>query len=156
MDWTVYVEIETEGPIDEAALWALAELGGSATGAAGDRRLSAITTETAPDGARALTQALDRVRAVIPVTLVAAEITTTAEADRRLAEPAFPALVGITEIASLLGVSRQRASALQANPSFPVPVASLASGPIWRRRDLTRFEETWSRQPGRPASTKPA
>jgi hypothetical protein len=84
--------------------------------------------------------------------VVAVEVLTEAEADARLAQPAFPELVGIAEIANLLGVSRQRASELQTRDGFPAPVAVLRSGPVWRKGDLTSFAATWERKPGRPPS----
>lgn len=80
----------------------------------------------------------------------ALEVLDVDEHDRRLAEPAFPELVGITEIGAMLGVTRQRASSLQARPDFPAPVAQLASGPVWRKADLSRFAASWERKPGRP------
>lgn len=61
-------------------------------------------------------------------------------------------LVGISEIAQMLGVTRQRAVQLVADYSdFPAPTASLAAGRIWRRRQV----EAWmnkhpERKPGRP------
>lgn len=154
MDWTVHIEIDTDAPINDDELWALAEIGGSVTGTVGDRRLGITATEPGPDGDKALTQAMSRVQVVIRYELVAAEVLSVAEADRRLSEPAFPELAGVSEIANLLGVTRQRASALQTKPAFPAPIASLASGPIWRRDDLTNFADTWSRQVGRPRSQK--
>jgi predicted DNA-binding transcriptional regulator AlpA len=48
-------------------------------------------------------------------------------------------LVGVHEIAELLGVSRQRVHQLAATPDFPTPVAELAAGDIWKREDI----ETW-------------
>lgn len=63
-------------------------------------------------------------------------------------------LLGLTEIAALLGVSRQRASQLATEyEDFPRPVAELASGRIWE----TAAIEAWAsdhpvRPPGRPPS----
>jgi predicted DNA-binding transcriptional regulator AlpA len=54
-------------------------------------------------------------------------------------------LVGTVEIASMLGVSRQRVDKLSRTDSFPEPVAVLAVGRIWRRQDV----ETWARETGR-------
>lgn len=54
-------------------------------------------------------------------------------------------LMGTTEIAELLGVSRQRVSQLAASDTFPEPVARLAAGPIWKRVDIVR----WARETGR-------
>lgn len=53
--------------------------------------------------------------------------------------------MGVTEIAELLGVSRQRAGQLAATFGFPAPLARLAVGPIWRREDI----EQWARDAGR-------
>lgn len=54
-------------------------------------------------------------------------------------------LMGTTEIASLLGVSRQRVQQLSKGDNFPAPVARLAAGPIWLREDVER----WARETGR-------
>ncbi len=43
--------------------------------------------------------------------LDAAEVLTTEEQDRRLAEPVRPQLAGVTEVAELLGVTRGPAAA---------------------------------------------
>ena len=62
-------------------------------------------------------------------------------------------LVGLSEIATMLGVSRQRAGQIVRDyDDFPPPVAELASGRIWE----TAAVETWAeahpvRPPGRPA-----
>lgn len=50
-------------------------------------------------------------------------------------------LMGTSEIARRLGVSRQRASQLTAHPNFPSPASRLAMGPVWRRRDVERWIE---------------
>jgi hypothetical protein len=57
-------------------------------------------------------------------------------------------LVGLTEIASILGVTRQRASQLVRDyDDFPPPVAELASGRVWE----TTAVETWAKaHPERP------
>jgi hypothetical protein len=63
---------------------------------------------------------------------------------------------GVTEVAALLGVSRQRVAELRMKPGFPAPVAELASGPVWRVSSLNRFLETWDRRPGRPRKARSA
>lgn len=61
-------------------------------------------------------------------------------------------LVGISEIAQMLGVSRQRAVQLVGGyDDFPAPNATLAAGRIWERNQV----EAWmakhpERKPGRP------
>lgn len=53
--------------------------------------------------------------------------------------------MGVTEIADLLGVSKQRADQLTRRGDFPAPVAELASGRIWLAADVT----AWARAAGR-------
>jgi predicted DNA-binding transcriptional regulator AlpA len=60
-------------------------------------------------------------------------------------------LVGVAEIAQLLGVTRQRVNALASRPSFPKPEAVLTAGRIWRRSDI----EEWARQAGRALKWPP-
>ena len=48
-------------------------------------------------------------------------------------------LVGVAEIAAMLGVSRQRVDQVAAEVDFPKPVAVLAAGRVWRRVEV----ETW-------------
>jgi predicted DNA-binding transcriptional regulator AlpA len=61
-------------------------------------------------------------------------------------------LVGVTEIAEMLGVSRQRADQLAGKyADFPAPEVVLSTGRVWSR---ARVEE-WikrhpDRRPGRP------
>jgi predicted DNA-binding transcriptional regulator AlpA len=50
-------------------------------------------------------------------------------------------LAGITEIATMLGVSKQRASQLVASKGFPAPLERLAAGPVWRRSAVERWAE---------------
>lgn len=55
-------------------------------------------------------------------------------------------LVGIAEIAQMLRVTRQRVDAItRTHEDFPAPVAELASGRIWLRKEV----EGWARHAGR-------
>jgi predicted DNA-binding transcriptional regulator AlpA len=54
-------------------------------------------------------------------------------------------LVGLTEIADMLGVSRQYADRLVRADGFPSPEAVITAGRIWQRSDV----ETWARATGR-------
>ncbi len=54
-------------------------------------------------------------------------------------------LVGVAEIAELLGMSRQRVHQLAKRDDFPRPIAVLSAGAVWERRDV----EKWARQTGR-------
>jgi predicted DNA-binding transcriptional regulator AlpA len=63
-------------------------------------------------------------------------------------------VVGIAEIAEMLGVSKQRASELGGQDNFPRPMATLRSGRVWRRADIERFAKDWKRKPGNPHGWK--
>ena len=54
-------------------------------------------------------------------------------------------LVGLTEIADMLGVSRSRAHQLAETEGFPTPVGEISAGRIWERADVER----WARGTGR-------
>ena len=51
-------------------------------------------------------------------------------------------LMGISEIAQLLGVSRQRAHQLAQSEDFPKPIAVLAAGKIWEAKRI----EAWAQR----------
>ncbi len=63
-------------------------------------------------------------------------------------------LVGLTEIAAMLGVSRQRAGQIVRDyDDFPAPVAELASGRIWETAAVRAWAEAHpDRRPGRPTA----
>ena len=55
-------------------------------------------------------------------------------------------LVGVAEIAEMLGVTRQRIHKITlTDPTFPQPEAKLSAGHIWKRADI----EAWARRTGR-------
>ncbi len=84
---------------------------------------------------------------------VRAEAETMADLDRRLMESNAPDIIGVAEVAGLLGVSKQRASELARSPEFPRPIVVLAAGPVWRKTSIARHIATWIRHPGRPRKT---
>ena len=58
-------------------------------------------------------------------------------------------LVGVSEIAEMLGVSRQRVNAIvQTHEDFPAPEALLSAGRIWRREAVVEG----ARKTGRPVA----
>lgn len=60
-------------------------------------------------------------------------------------------LMGATEVAEYLEVSRQRVLELrQKKEGFPRPVAELRSGPVWDRAAIDEFVAHWERKSGRP------
>lgn len=48
-------------------------------------------------------------------------------------------LMGTSEVAALLGVSRQRVLVIARQPGFPKPVAVLKMGNVWRGEDIRRW-----------------
>lgn len=54
-------------------------------------------------------------------------------------------LVGVAEIAALLGVSRQRVHQLTKLDGFPEPEVVLTAGTVWKRDDVER----WAKATGR-------
>lgn len=63
--------------------------------------------------------------------------------------------MGAAEVAEFLGVTRQRVHSLTRRKDFPKPVAVLAAGKIWRRRDIERWDAAHARRPGRPEKPYP-
>ena len=151
MDYTVELTIEARRPLTEDALFDVAEVGGASTGRPGETRLETILTMRAGDVREAAEKAIQAITARVAGRVIAVEVMTTEEADRRLVEQA--PLVGISEIAGMLDISRQRVSTLSRRNDFPAPLARLASGPVWRMGDLSTFAAGWRRSPGRPRKT---
>lgn len=60
-------------------------------------------------------------------------------------------LAGASEVAALLGVSRQQVDRLATRDDFPLPVAVLKTGRIWRIRDIEKWiKANPHRRPGPP------
>ncbi|MFN2504268.1 MAG: hypothetical protein ABR540_08565 [Acidimicrobiales bacterium] len=81
------------------------------------------------------------------------EALSPEELRRQNAAPSLPELVGVGEVAEMLGVTRQRASGLARSSTFPPPLADLKAGPVWARASVERFVEQWHRTPGRRAAS---
>lgn len=95
-------------------------------------------------------------KAGLPTWPIASVLAQSPEAlDHDLSTPLYPAIVGVTELAEMLGVSKQRASELARSSSFPAPFTELASGPVWIEANVRHFCETWERKPGRPRKPDP-
>ncbi|MBI4935848.1 MAG: hypothetical protein HY828_18355 [Actinobacteria bacterium] len=152
VDWTVddQVDIDTEA----VAGWLL-EFTAADSAAFGPRRLSA----TFPLHAPSYSKAYERLRLELTstkqvtggLTVVNVEVQRADHLDAELARPVLPALVGITEAAEILGVTRQRAHAIAQQPRFPRPVAELASGPVYLEHAVRAFADQ-PRRAGRPAN----
>jgi predicted DNA-binding transcriptional regulator AlpA len=64
-------------------------------------------------------------------------------------------LVGVAEVAEVLGVSRRTAARYATRSDFPEPVARLRAGPIWLEDDvLTWAQSEPAAQPGKPLKVR--
>jgi len=80
-------------------------------------------------------QAVERLRKHLHTTAKPLSVTIYSEGET---EPS-PDLVGLTEAAARLGVTRQRALQLSKTRAFPRPLAQLAAGPVFSRREIDNF-----------------
>lgn len=66
------------------------------------------------------------------------------------------AVVGLSEVASIIGVSRQRAAQLAVDhDDFPEPIGQLAAGRVWDRAAVEAWNDAHpDRRPGRPRQVK--
>jgi serine/threonine protein kinase len=66
----------------------------------------------------------------------------------------FVRMGGVTEVAAILGMSRQRVARLRERPDFPDPIAELAQGPIWDLDEINAWDGSGLRlSSGRPPSS---
>ncbi len=170
------VEIETWGPPPEGeeTLDDLAEAleglgaGGSATSVGGLAGGIGATFSVDVKAAGRSDSAIEAVRRAVEMFEAACERVgiahggiarvdsmTDAYLDRHLGEEP-ERYAGVSEVAALIGVSRQRVAELRAKPGFPAPVAELSAGPIWKVSSVNRFLREWERRPGRPRRAKSA
>jgi predicted DNA-binding transcriptional regulator AlpA len=52
-------------------------------------------------------------------------------------------ILGTSEVASVLGVSKQRIHALRKDPRFPTPFKTIAASPLWDKREVDLFLRNW-------------
>lgn len=52
-------------------------------------------------------------------------------------------ILGTSEVAHVLGVSKQRIHALRKDDRFPKPFKNLASSPLWDKREIDNFLRQW-------------
>jgi predicted DNA-binding transcriptional regulator AlpA len=60
------------------------------------------------------------------------------------------ALAGVSEIAALLGLNRQRVSELSHRSDFPEPLDELLCGPVWLKSEILAYNKVRNKKPGRP------
>jgi len=157
--WSVLIEADVEPVSEEVVddlLEVLPELGGASPAIGwSPREISARFSVSAPspavaahDGVDVFALAMGKV-GVDVLDLFRAEAVTHERLAKELEESAGGYL-GVSEVASMLGVSKQRVAELREKPGFPAPIAELAAGPVWTEASLRRFVAEWKRRPGRP------
>jgi hypothetical protein len=67
----------------------------------------------------------------------------TADGQATLIVEVIPRLAGVAEAAEVMGWDKRRVVTYIDRGSFPEPLESLASGRVWRRRDLEEFAASW-------------
>jgi hypothetical protein len=77
-------------------------------------------------------------------------VSLLAESPELMPAGARADLSGTKEAGAILGVTAPRVKELSQQPAFPVPLAVLASGPVWDSGELRQYAETRSRRGGRP------
>jgi len=103
---------------------------------------------TAPQVVDIATRGLRDVGA--PAELVKVELLTEEWRELEAQHPPLPELLAATDVAKVLGVSRQRVSQLQrGHRDFPRAVAHTGAGSLWVRSAVDRFAAVWDRRPGR-------
>ena len=157
--WTVQLSYGA-GRLPPSQRQELADMLGAIATYDADRRRLTLTVEVVD--ATTVRQAADTAvrRCAEAVATVAAGAMSTRPTQLRvlptqdhIAEVDHPGPVeqmGVTEIAALLGVSRQRVNQLITGEAFPAPVSRLAAGPVFTTASIRAFKQRWERQPGRP------
>lgn len=157
MEWSVRVELAGVGrDVDPDSLSNVLEKLDShgAVAGLGSRTLGFRLSVAGVDPLSVQAQALELVKKAMrdadlsewPVVAISA--SRMDELAQDLDRSNFTSLAGVAELAKLLGVSKQRASELARSRTFPKPVATLASGPVWAVAAVESFSSTWTRRPG--------
>jgi hypothetical protein len=155
-DWAV--TLTYEAPSDEATIEKLSdalEVYDVSVAAVPPDQVTVTTHIPATGAVEALARMHALVMDVVSMVLglapmIAAEVMTEDEYERRADAPTLPELVGASEVGTMLGVSRQRVHQLRDLTAFPAPLVEVAMGPLWDARAIEAFEREWSRRPGRP------
>ena len=112
----------------------------------------------APNIFMAITEACNSITpTVLPwwgaVEVVGIEAKTETAFEAELAEPLYPDVVGLAEIAVMAGVSRQRAAQFRSLPGFPDPVIVTGQGPLMSKAAVEVWLSNRVIKTGRPKKT---
>lgn len=165
-EWSVAIEAAAgadagDETVEVDDLWRLVDAltgHGPAVGGGGNRYDVQFSVDAADIGA-AMTKALRLWRRAVAAAglptwpIVRSELLTATEQAADLARPE-PELVGVSEIAGLLGTTRNRAWQVTRKTDFPRPLANLAGGPVWALPMVARFLEEWPRRRGPAPGSK--
>ena len=162
--WVVQATFATKFSIPDRALDSMADLGEAhdITVAARADEPGVVFTADVPaarisavhDAARAIAEEVGGYGTPAAPTfdLVDLRVCTPDVYETEALRPDTPELLAATDVAELLGVSRQRVHQLHSERAdFPEPYQRLGSGPIWTRPAIEAFDHSWTRKPGRPA-----
>lgn len=78
-----------------------------------------------------------------------AELRRVAGGGATLVVEITPALAGVAEAAAIMGWDKRRVITYLNRKAFPEPIASLASGRVWRREDVEAFARAWRERQAR-------
>lgn len=154
--WVVSMTFTPDLPIEEKQLDVLSdrfdELDWSvAAGPAGEVEVVAYTDEPPLESAPLVIEIAKRAVAEVGVVaeLVKVSAVTEEQREKDALSPQLPDLVAATDVAKILGVSRQRVSQLRGHHDFPMPVVQTGAGSLWTLYAIERFMVAWDRRPGR-------
>lgn len=153
MDWSVRIEVATGGRGHGLAEAVRASLGEAALIMLDPTGLRVRFPVRARTPHEAFAAGFELLRQSLPLRDGICRVEVEILDVRDSASASEPELFGIAELASLLRVSKQRASELAKTREFPRPDSYLKSGPVWRRSTIMRYVDGWSRRPGRPRKT---
>lgn len=149
-EWRVTLTCRGDGDVEDsamaAALGALKRYGAVGSVNAGLYGLTLAIDAPSSERARSTAlRALEKARgAGLPDWPVAMVEVLQADDD-------VPALVGIPEIAELLGVHVERVRAIvRDNETFPRPVGQLGRSKVWTEAAVRTWAASWPRRSGRP------
>ncbi|QNJ96567.1 hypothetical protein HZU40_34150 (plasmid) [Mycolicibacterium fluoranthenivorans] len=146
MTWTTQLTYTAAGLTDEDTA-ALAEaLGGADIAYAADRLQVNLEVEasTLEEAAASTLRTAAAATGLLKPTRLRVLPTPEFLDETAHPEPMNLDLIGITEIAAELGVSRQRAGQLADDPDFPAPVVQPASGRLYTRASVKAFQQRWT------------
>lgn len=148
--WMVRVTAPADVIEDEAQIAITEQLNAGVMVDTATNLLTAVYQVTAPTLRAAADEALRAARA-LPAKPTGLQVLRIEDWTADQENPRPQDLVGATEAAQLLGVSRQRVGQLAERPDFPAPIARISAGPVWTRASVHAFMERWGRKiTGRP------